>query len=410
MMTLGLINMTENIDLICELALGFEEKDNTIKVLSALSEHFSEEVVRKIPDKRISLGLDIVDRGLKKDEEKTRFLSALAPCLTVGLFPTALRLIKAIDEEDYRADALWNLAPYIPEGQFSEAINLTKNLKNYSHQIDALEGLIPYLSIGNLSDVLSIIEEKIEKNEINKQTVLDYIKNLAQVASKLAAEESRGVNIDQASTQTISDETNSEKSQLTSKALDLTKKIVGILENKINEINLDTFKDKSDKIDKIHDKTTDILKTLWPVLTEEQKKKLVEEIRDDKLLADNKRTVILLRKLAPFISDTSEISDIFENCISNLQSNSNTDFYKFSIQVYTPEWLSKEWNRTAIQNCIQDLDDSEQKAELLCYLAINSSRQTNDFYVNQDYLDALQKLGDLEKEKTDKKLDLLKLP
>jgi predicted KAP-like P-loop ATPase len=104
--------------------------------------------------------LEIV-KDLPQDADKIKFLSALAPRLSMGLLPNALRLIQdAFTQDADRAEALSNLVPYLPIEQLPEAFRLiTQSIKTPRHQTTAIENLIPFLSFQGFQDVLNLIEE-----------------------------------------------------------------------------------------------------------------------------------------------------------------------------------------------------------------------------------------------------------
>ncbi|MBD2469576.1 P-loop NTPase fold protein [Nostoc sp. FACHB-145] len=129
-------------------------KERIFKIISQIATRFSEEVAAQIS---ISTALKCVIY-IEGDENKTKFLSALAPRLSSGLFPSALRLIiENIIHPAYRAEAFSNLAPYIPAYLFSEALDLIESkIIIPSSQADALSSLVPYISIDQIPEALRI--------------------------------------------------------------------------------------------------------------------------------------------------------------------------------------------------------------------------------------------------------------
>ena len=108
--------------------------------------------------KSTKLALEIV-KYTHSDADSTQLLSALAPCLSDGLFPNALRLIaETFALDHYRCEVLCNLAPYLPIDQLSEALALVCHaIKTQQYKATTLIHLIPRLSIDELASVLDLL-------------------------------------------------------------------------------------------------------------------------------------------------------------------------------------------------------------------------------------------------------------
>jgi len=121
---------------------------------------FTEALAVQFPSDKHSVALEIV-KALPQDADKTKFLSALVPRLSLGLLPNALRQIQdAFTQDAYRAEALGNIVPYLPTEQLPEALKLiTQSIKTSRHQTTALENLIPFLPFQELQEVLNLLEE-----------------------------------------------------------------------------------------------------------------------------------------------------------------------------------------------------------------------------------------------------------
>ncbi len=402
----GLISVAEKFDetdiaFVLQKSLDFSN-GNSVNMLCSLAERFPEELVLQFPSDRLSLALDIVEKGKQKDAVKTRFLSALAPRLSVasvGLFPTALRLIRdSIEDHDYRTDAVCNLTPYIPEGLFSEAITLIDTkITDLSNKTEAFEGLIPHLPLNKLSEVLNIFEEEKslpEKTRIFAQVAVNLnSEKFEQFRSELTSTDQHSSH-NQSTTQIDSEETRQNKLYT-----DLVKKI---------------FKHTSDLIVNWTDDKNGILSSLFPLIHETEQREIAKNLKK----INNNQKVELLRKLAPlpFLPHGSNLSDIFESWLENGDPE-NSDFNQYFIQIYNSKWLSNRENQEKVKKFINSLDGSdhslENKAELSSHLAICTSRLPTEFYPNeissflQNYSYALQKLRDVKKPQ--KKVDILKL-
>jgi len=132
----------------------------TAQVLTSLAIRFTEALAVQFPSDKHSVALEVV-KALPQDADKTKFLSALVPRLSLGLLPSALRQIQdAFTQDAYRAEALGNVVPYLPTEQLPEALRLiTQSIKTSRHQTTALENLIPFLSFQKLQEVLNLLEE-----------------------------------------------------------------------------------------------------------------------------------------------------------------------------------------------------------------------------------------------------------
>ena len=179
-------------DVLFILPLALDMPSNSaIKVLAHLSNSFSEEIVQQFPNNKLDLALEIVAKGNTEDKVKTRFLSALAPRLSLSsrLFQKALTIIKeSIKEPKYLLDAFCNLIPYLPEGQFSEAIGFIKyTIEDSSEQIEAFQEMIPHLSISDLLKILKLVDEEESKEEtIKLDDLANQIKILVFVSNSIS--------------------------------------------------------------------------------------------------------------------------------------------------------------------------------------------------------------------------------
>ncbi|MEM0979758.1 MAG: P-loop NTPase fold protein [Cyanobacteria bacterium P01_H01_bin.58] len=118
--------------------------------LAPYAARFPEQFILLLPVQKHSVGLKII-KFLSNETDKTKFINALIPVLSVSRFPTVLNLIELEFKNDqYRAEALNTLAPYLLIDQFSQAFALIlKVLKNPYYQTSSLVCLIP-LSKGYL--------------------------------------------------------------------------------------------------------------------------------------------------------------------------------------------------------------------------------------------------------------------
>jgi predicted KAP-like P-loop ATPase len=149
-----------------KVALELVDKERQFEILNILAIRFPEEIAVAFPDYLLSLALKIVEQ-LSEDFAKIRFLSSLAPRLSAGLFPDALRFIKKEFTRDSscQAELLNNLVPYLLEDQFSEALNLVeKEIEDEFYKAEVLSNLVLYLSLEQLPEALKIIQDFLDKS------------------------------------------------------------------------------------------------------------------------------------------------------------------------------------------------------------------------------------------------------
>ncbi|PSN81044.1 hypothetical protein C8B47_03500 [filamentous cyanobacterium CCP4] len=135
---------------------------NAAESLASSATRLTKDFLQLYPSNKHSTALNIV-KHISDDADKTKFLSALIPCLAVGLLPNALRLTqKTFKADRYRTETINNLVTYLPTDQTPEALNLIdQSIKNPYYQTAALVELIPLLSIEHFNDVLDLLEAKI---------------------------------------------------------------------------------------------------------------------------------------------------------------------------------------------------------------------------------------------------------
>ena len=155
---------------VIKLALSLEDKDQRVKVLAEIDSQYTEFLILQCPQNKISTILEILPKR-NTSAEKAQLLSALAPCLTVGLFPRALQLLQTeITNPIYQAESIGNLAPYLPPAQLSEAIDLVEKLIfGFSAPTNAFCEIIPYLSITQTEKVLQVFEKRLKYPELQIQ-------------------------------------------------------------------------------------------------------------------------------------------------------------------------------------------------------------------------------------------------
>ncbi len=153
-------------------------KEQILSFLSELASRYFEEVTVQISK---SAALEIV-RQLENDADRTKFISALAPRLSSGFLPKALRIItENITHPAYRAEAFSNLAPYIPKELCREALNLiVKFILGQSHRTEALCNLIPYLDISQIPEALNIADNIIQDLSLKACVLKSIAINLKQ--------------------------------------------------------------------------------------------------------------------------------------------------------------------------------------------------------------------------------------
>lgn len=130
-----------------------------------------EELVINLPNHKLPVALKMV-ATLEEDTDKTKFLSALAPRLSTGLFSNAIRLIGSeIEDDNCCAEVLSNLASYLPEDQFPVVLSLIeKRIKEEFSQSEALSNLVPYLKLSYLPKALQISHSI--KNQVARSKAL----------------------------------------------------------------------------------------------------------------------------------------------------------------------------------------------------------------------------------------------
>ena len=145
-----------------QIALSFESKQERIKALTNIAFQSTEFLILHLSQTHLSTALEIIPEG-KSSADKAKLLSALAPHLSVGLFPRTLQLIQfEITHPAYQAECLGNLAPYLSTEQLSEALDIVQNhVVGFSYFTTALCNLIPRLSRPLLQKALHIADTRI---------------------------------------------------------------------------------------------------------------------------------------------------------------------------------------------------------------------------------------------------------
>jgi predicted KAP-like P-loop ATPase/VIT1/CCC1 family predicted Fe2+/Mn2+ transporter len=166
-----------------QTALNIENKQHRISALTNLAFQFTEFVILQCPQSQVSTILEIVPKG-KNSADKAKLLSALAPRLSVGLYPKALQLIKdEISHPFYQAETIGNLAPYLATDQLMDALDLVQNhIVGFSYPTTALCYLIPYLSIQQLGKALvDIADTRIPHLKLQTKILYNTAKRLNSI-------------------------------------------------------------------------------------------------------------------------------------------------------------------------------------------------------------------------------------
>jgi predicted KAP-like P-loop ATPase len=152
-------------------AFKIEDKTHRIDALSDIAFHSTESLLLQPPPSQTSTLLEIVPQG-KNSADRAKLLSALAPRLSIGLFPRALEIIQDFNHPKYQAEALSNLAPYLPTEQLTEALDLVKNhITGFTYPTAALCNLIPRLSLDQLQQALVIAFRRIKQTDLLAQVL-----------------------------------------------------------------------------------------------------------------------------------------------------------------------------------------------------------------------------------------------
>ena len=165
-----------------QISLSLENKQHRIIGLTNIAFQSTEFLVLQCPQAQISTVLETIPKG-KTSADKAKLLSALAPRLSIGLFPKALKLIQTeITHPAYQAEAVGNLAPYLPYDQLSDAIDLVQDhIVGFSYSTDALCNLIPHLSIKELRKALEVGKAQIYDLKLRTQIFLAVAKRLNSI-------------------------------------------------------------------------------------------------------------------------------------------------------------------------------------------------------------------------------------
>ncbi|MEM9217057.1 MAG: P-loop NTPase fold protein [Cyanobacteria bacterium P01_F01_bin.150] len=160
--------------------------------IASLPPQLLEHVILKWPANEYTLALETIQH-FSNDATKAQFLSALAPRLSSGLIPIALRCIEiTIKQSRYRTQSLINLIPYLPEDQQPKALDLIKDAIKPPHlKTIALTALIPDLSVSGLTQVLDLLAVK-HPDSTSACITLPHLQAqiLSSVATALAATQS----------------------------------------------------------------------------------------------------------------------------------------------------------------------------------------------------------------------------
>jgi len=172
-----------------DAAFQIENKKERINALSNIAFHFTEFLLIQSPPSQTSTILEIVAKG-KTSADKAKLLSALAPRLSIGLFPRALQLIQEINHPAYQAEALSNIAPYLPIEQLTEALVLVKDhITGSTYRTTALCNLIPRLSLDQLKKTLDISFKEIKHPDLLAQILQISATRLCLLDEEPAQEE-----------------------------------------------------------------------------------------------------------------------------------------------------------------------------------------------------------------------------
>jgi predicted KAP-like P-loop ATPase len=169
-------------ELAIQISLSLENKQHRIIGLTNIAFQSTEFLVLQCPQAQISTVLETIPKG-KTSADKAKLLSALAPRLSIGLFPKALKLIQTeITHPAYQAEAVGNLAPYLPSDQLSDALDLVQDyIVGFSYSTDALCNLIPHLSIKELRKAFEVGIAQISDLKLRMQIFLAVAKRLNSI-------------------------------------------------------------------------------------------------------------------------------------------------------------------------------------------------------------------------------------
>ncbi|NEQ39294.1 MAG: hypothetical protein F6K40_24795 [Okeania sp. SIO3I5] len=357
---------SDHILLILPLVLKLPENSG-FKILTPFLKRFSEEIVQNLPKNKLPFALEIVEQKKfqTEDEVKTRFLSALAPRLSMRLFQGSLKMIEeSIKDDGYRTDTFCNFAPYLPEAEFFEALEFIKQtIQDTSKKIEAFEQIIPHLSIPYLVEVLKILnKEETLFNDLDKIIILSFVSD--SMFKKSAWEE-------------IPSESQDDFQSLINDIINLTTEILN---------------NKYDK--EYHENILAIFKKLAPLLSEQKTSETLGKLKNINFEEKDEKQKLffeILCVLAPLFPDCS---NLVEECINCIYSETHQKIVKF----YIPGWLEQNED-----NVREILDSEDTSIDLALHLAINSANYSRKKYE----IYALRKLVDFSDspEKVLNKLD-----
>jgi hypothetical protein len=127
------------------------------RLLASPATCFTKDFLLFYPRAKNSTALKIV-QYIPDEADKTKFLSALIPRLSIGLLSTALLCIQGNFTTDrYLTETFKNLVPYLPKDQLPEApYFINTSIKNPHYKTSAFEDLIPLLPVQLFDQILEL--------------------------------------------------------------------------------------------------------------------------------------------------------------------------------------------------------------------------------------------------------------
>ena len=173
-----------------EKAFNLRDKDNRVTALTGLCCHSTEFLIEKCTPSQISMVLEVIPK-LKTSVEKAKLLSALAPRLSIGLFPKALEFIYTeITHPAYQAEIIGNLSLYLSPEQLTESLDIIRDhIVGFSYPTAAICNLIPHLSLEQIKQALEIADEekdivtgkRIPQPELRTQIFFSIAKRISSI-------------------------------------------------------------------------------------------------------------------------------------------------------------------------------------------------------------------------------------
>jgi predicted KAP-like P-loop ATPase len=326
----------------------------TAKVLISPAVRFTEVFISQLPRNKHSMALEIV-KSLSHDADRSKFLSALAPRLSLGLLPNALRLIQdSFTQDVYRAEAFCNLLPYLPQYQLPAAWKLVKGtIKDPDHQTTALEALIPIAESYIFEDHHRFYEiEELVKRLPRPQLQIKILKVLTTtfVAAWIDKDKEKVLGV--------------KKAPLT----------IYNLVNSLKETEHGNFS--------YEPAVSDILSRLAPTLTIKSSDR---SVGDNTLLSDNELDVILssVKKIADLKSQSDVLiafapyfTEFVNDCISRYVDDDFLKFLRIKVSLTLQDksdnsYLDSNAYFLDLRNKVEAIKGDCQKAEALVEIASN---------------------------------------